>query len=372
MSIDEQNKKHEIEMINNTMFIRNVLCINDISHFLNEANLIISTYSNNNLKIDLSELEFIDSGGVVALEQIKKSAVAKGLEFEFINTPEQVSQKIELFNPNNIEKAPAPVKRSNIAIRIGGAINNFISDYLIEFILLSADVFYWSFADLFRKKVRRKGEAVNQAILIGVKSFGIVTGLTFIIGLVLAVQSSEQLRLFGANVFIVELTVMSMVREMGPLITAILVAGRSGSAIAAEIATMKVTSELDALKTMALNPIRFTVVPKIYGALLTMPFLTVMANIAGIIGGMIAASIYLDIGPEIFINRIDQALEFKDIITGLIKSLVFAIIIVITGSFFGFRVVRGAEGVGIVTTSAVVTSITLVIVADSILGLLFY
>ncbi len=159
---------------------------------------------------------------------------------------------------------------------------------------------------------------------------------------------------------------------MGPLITAILVAGRSGSAIAAEIATMKVTAELDALKTMGLNPNRFVVVPKLYACMLTMPFLIVFANVAGIFGGGVAANIYLDITPEIFINRMMDIARNKELWIALVKSQVYAALIVLTGSFYGFRVERGAEGVGKVTTMAVVASITLVILADSIIGVIFY
>ena len=163
-----------------------------------------------------------------------------------------------------------------------------------------------------------------------------------------------------------------MMSQMGPLITAILIAGRSGSAIAAEIATMKVTSELDALHTMGINPIRYVVVPKMHACLFTMPFLIVFANVSGIFGGAITAFFYLDITPEIFINRMGNIMSNKDLLTGFIKSQAYASLIVLTGSFYGFRVVRGAEGVGKVTTTAVVVAISLVIVADSILGLLFY
>ena len=163
-----------------------------------------------------------------------------------------------------------------------------------------------------------------------------------------------------------------MMREMGPLITAILVAGRSGSAIASEIATMKVTEELDALTTMGLNPIRFIVVPKMHAAICTIPFLTILANILGITGGVVVAYLYLDISPAMFFSRMEAVLYFRDIITGLIKSLIFAAVIVLTGSYFGFQVRGGAEGVGRVTTSAVVIAISIVILADSLLGLIFY
>jgi phospholipid/cholesterol/gamma-HCH transport system permease protein len=166
--------------------------------------------------------------------------------------------------------------------------------------------------------------------------------------------------------------VIAMMREMGPLITAIILAGRSGSAIAAEISTMKVTSELDALETMALNPVRFVTVPKMHGGLVTVPFLTILADVMGIIGGLLVAYTYLDITPTVFINRMGDALKNRDIIIGIFKSLVFISIVVLTGSFFGFQVKRGAEGVGKMTTKAVVVAITLVIIADSILGLIFY
>jgi phospholipid/cholesterol/gamma-HCH transport system permease protein len=135
---------------------------------------------------------------------------------------------------------------------------------------------------------------------------------------------------------------------------------------------MKVTSELDALKTMGLHPVRFVVIPKMHGSLLTMPFLTMLANIMGILGGMLIAYSFLDISPQVFVNRMTDSLYARDIYIGIFKSLVFASLIVLTGTFFGLRVKEGAEGVGKVTTTAVVTSIGLVMIADSIMGLLFY
>jgi phospholipid/cholesterol/gamma-HCH transport system permease protein len=242
----------------------------------------------------------------------------------------------------------------------------------MDFLFLVADVMYWTVVDIFRRDGRRKGSFVQQANNIGVNAITIVGPLSFIIGLVLALQSAAQIRNFGANIFIVDLTVIAMMREMGPLITAIILAGRSGSAIAAEVSTMKVTSELEALQTMALNPVRFVIVPKMHGGLVTVPFLTILADVLGILGGMLVAFYFLDISPYVFINRIGSVLENRDIIIGFFKSLVFISIVVLTGSFFGLKVEHGAEGVGLVTTRAVVVSITLVIVADSILGLIFY
>lgn len=284
---------------------------------------------------------------------------------------EEIKNKLELFRPVK-NKTVATGKQEPFFYNLGDKAIHILNEYVVTFFYLVSDILFWSLRDVFNKKQRRKGEFLNQAVSIGVNALPIVASMAFIIGLVLALQSSSQLRNFGANIYIVDLTVIAMMAEMGPLITAILVAGRSGSAIAAEIATMKVTSELDALKTMGLNPLRFVVIPKIYGSLITLPFLTILASISGIAGGALAAYLYLDITPEIFFNRMPEALYQKDILTGLIKSIVFALIIVVTGAFFGFKVEEGAEGVGRSTTSSVVAAITLVIIADSILGLMFY
>jgi phospholipid/cholesterol/gamma-HCH transport system permease protein len=180
------------------------------------------------------------------------------------------------------------------------------------------------------------------------------------------------MREFGADIYIVDLIVIAFMSQMGPLIAGVLVAGRSGSSIAAEVATMKVTAEMDALKTMGLDPVRYVVVPKLYASLFTIPLLIILSNVAGIAGGASAAFMSLNISPEIFISRMETIMQNKELITGFIKSQVYALIIVLTGSFYGFRVKKGAEGVGLVTTQSVVVSISLVILADSIMAVIFY
>jgi len=355
----------------NTLFLRNTLDFNNSGKFVIEVLKKTKKQKSKALVIDLKGLKDIDSAGVTAVNYIREKLSDKGVNVRIDNASDSVNKKFELFRMHKPVADAKQVAPSFLEL-IGTAVYSFFNDYIVKFLYLTADVFFWSIHDLFKTKARRKGEVINQAVAIGVNATIIVVVMTFIVGLVLALQSSAQLRHFGANIFIVDLTVIAMMAQMGPLITAILVAGRSGSAIAAEIATMKVTAELDALKTMGLNPVRFVVVPKIYGCLSTIPFLTILANVAGITGGMVAANIFLDITPEIFINRMEQSLYNKDIVTSIIKSLVYGSIIVLTGSFFGFRVKEGAEGVGKTTTIAVVVSISLVIIADSILGLIFY
>ncbi len=163
-----------------------------------------------------------------------------------------------------------------------------------------------------------------------------------------------------------------MVSEMGPLITAILIAGRSGAAITAEIATMKVSEEIDALQVMGVDPLPYLIVPKLYALVIALPLLTVFANVIGIIGGAVIGVTYLDIDFMPFFKEVLEALRYKEIFTGMVKSVTFAVIILLTATYFGLKAKGGAEGVGKVTTSSVVSSIFFVIVADSILGLIFY
>ncbi len=355
----------------NTLRLSQVLTINEASGFTRQFLRCIKASAPEFLVIDLDKLEQIDSAGVMALYYLEKKMQENGTEVEFSGGSGAVNEKIRLFYPKTVADVKPPPK-PGLFEYTGDGVNRFLNTYLFGFLVLASNIFYWGVADLFRPGARRKGEVVNQAVLIGVNAVLIVVFLSFVIGYVLALHSAGQLRTFGANIFVVDLVVISTMSQMGPLITAILVAGRSGSSIAAEIATMKVTAELDALKTMGLNPNRFVVVPKLYACMLTMPFLMVFANVSGIAGGGLAAYLYLDITPEVFINRMGDIMRGLDLFTALVKSQVAAAIIVLTGSFYGFRVEKGAEGVGKVTTLSVVVAITLVIIADSVLGVIFY
>ncbi len=362
---------HAYRFVHNTLFLSGRLTISESGDFMKGLPKAMKGREISTLVLDLNGLNHIDSVGVMTLSHLKRKLSQKGVEVELSGGSDSVREKLKLFGPRS-EGGPPERDKPGFLESIGASVHDFFSSYVFGFVLLAANIFYWSVVGFFARKSRREGETVNQAIHIGVNAVLIVSFLSFVIGFVMALQSSGQLQSFGANIFVVDLVVISVMSQMGPLVTGIMVAGRSGSAIAAEIATMKVTSELDALMTMGLNPVRFVVVPKLYACLLTMPFLIVIADVTGLLGGGLAAYIYLDITPEIFINRMGGIISNKHLITGFVKSQVYASLIVLTGSFYGFRVVRGAEGVGKVTTIAVVVAITLVILADSILGLLFY
>ena len=366
-------RQHHItyELEGDRLHVGGILNIATTPGLLEYAGRALQAYGEKTLVISLSSLEEADSAGITALHYLCDKLTDRGIEVRLEGESESMRRKLELFTSEARPQPPARVKKGFFE-SIGSSVSHAFKNYLSSYLELAADITFWSFTDLFGKRAHRKGEVVNQAVQMGVKAAFIVGAMSFIIGLVLALQSAAQLRTLGANIYIVDLTVIAMMSEMGPLITAILVAGRSGSSIAAEIATMNVTSETDALRTMGLRPVRFVVVPKMHGGILTMPFLTILADVMGILGGLVIAATYLDISPLVFLNRMEQSLLLKDIVFGVVKSLVFIYLIIITGSYFGFRAEKGASAVGKVTTSAVVVSISLVILADSVMGLLFY
>ncbi len=195
--------------------------------------------------------------------------------------------------------------------------------------------------------------------------------LCFLMGIVIAYQGATQLRRYGANIFVADLVGLAMLRELSPLLTAIIVAGRSGSAYAAQIGTMKVTEEIDALRTVGVVPIELLVLPKIAALAIALPLLTVYADVLGVLGGMVMAKAELAVGYEDFLDRLQYALRLSDFLVGIGKAPVFAAIIALVGCFQGLQVVGDAESVGHRTTVSVVQSIFLVIVADAAFSVAF-
>ena len=199
-----------------------------------------------------------------------------------------------------------------------------------------------------------------------------IIGLTsLLLGVVVAYQGADQLRHYGANIFVVELVGYSMLREFAPLITAIIIAGRSGSAYAAQIGTMLVTEEVDAMRTLGIDPIELLVLPKIAALALALPLLTVFADVTGVFGGMLMARAQLDVGFNEFLDRFGRELHGPSLLIGIGKAWVFAIIIAVIGCFQGFRTRGRADSVGRQTTLAVVQSIFIVIVADALFSIVF-
>lgn len=205
----------------------------------------------------------------------------------------------------------------------------------------------------------------------GFDALPIVGLLSFLLGIVVAYQGADQLRQYGANIFVADLVGLSMLREFAPLITAIIIAGRSGSAYAAQIGTMAVTEEIDAMRTLGIAPLDLLVLPKILALVIVMPLLTVFADVLGVFGGMIMAQAQLGVGFGDFLDRFVKAVSVTALMIGIGKAPVFAFIIAVVGCFQGFRTKGGADSVGRQTTRSVVQSIFLVIVADALFSIAF-
>jgi phospholipid/cholesterol/gamma-HCH transport system permease protein len=236
----------------------------------------------------------------------------------------------------------------------------------VAFMQLLADTTYWGLVAPLRRRFPPHGATSMQAIRIGVDALPIVGLIAFLLGLIMAFQAAFQLRQFGANIFVANLVGISMVRELGPIMSAIVVAGRSGSAIAAELGTMTVGEEIDALRTMGINEIRFLVIPRVYAITFTQPAVTLFSMAIGIVGGFLIAVLYLDLSAAAYMQQTISSLTLNDLVTGLSKSVVFAWIIALVGCHCGLRITGGAEGVGRATTTSVVASIFMIIVADSV------
>jgi len=357
----------EITNSENMFFLSGDLKVESVKFAWDKVNKLLKINWHVTILFDLSNVRTIDSAGIAFLDEIRLSHPDT---IELINIPNNIEKAIQSFSSQTtpMEKTSPPPKLFEwIGEKAYSSIQKFI-----KVLYLTADIFYWSTVGLFRRKGQREGSFIQQSLLIGVDALLIVGLISFLIGLILALQSAAQLRQFGANIFIADLIGIAMFKEMGPIMTAIVVAGRSGSAIASEVATMVVTEEVDALKTMALNPIRYVIVPKFHAITATMPLLTILSDLIGILGGFVIGITYLQLSPAAFYNELMTVLILRDVFTGLAKSVVFAWIIVVVGCYFGMQVKGGAEGVGKATTASVVASIFFVIIADSILGLVFY
>lgn len=215
------------------------------------------------------------------------------------------------------------------------------------------------------------GEIIRQVHATGAAAIPIVMVVCFLMGIVLAYQSARQLEQFGANIFMVDLVANAIFRELGVLLAAIMVAGRSGSAFAAALGTMKLTEEVDALRVLGLNPNQILIIPRVVGLMIAMPFLTVFADIAGLLGGAFIGATVLDINWFAFTERLATSIDVNDVLVGLSKAPVFAFLIAVTGTLRGMQVKGSAEELGRLTTIAVVQSIFLIIVADSIFTVIY-
>jgi len=259
----------------------------------------------------------------------------------------------------------------NFVAQVGETVTDCLA-YLGGLASLTGRAAYYTFVGPFHGKPLRWQAAVSQATEVGVRALPILSLITFFIGLILALQSGYELRKLGAMSYVASTVAISVTRELGPLITAIVVIGRSGSAFAAEIGTMRITEEIDALETMAIEPVDFLVTPKFLAMILMMPCLTTWANAMGILGGSLFGVEQANFTWVRYMRSSLEALYFRDVAIGLIKSVMFGITIAAVGCYEGLSTTGGAEAIGRSTTQSVVTSIFLVIAVDLTFTAIFF
>ena len=254
---------------------------------------------------------------------------------------------------------------------IGSAITRWFRVF-VDFSSLFTQTIYWVIMSPIKKKPLHLQIVSDQMVFMGIQSVVIVFFVMFFTGIVLAMQSAPQLIQMGGLIYVSSLVTISICRELGPVLTALVIAGRVGAAITAEIGSMKVNEQVEALDTMAINPIRYLVVPKLIALFIMLPCLTVIGDASGLLGGYIIGVHNLKINSGLYIQTALKFLTLKDIYTGLSKSFIFAIIITMVGAYQGFKTRGGAVGVGRATTVSVVTSFILIIVADAIMTGIYY
>jgi len=320
--------------------------------------------------IDGSAISALDTAGAWLLHRTMRAVEQHGATVRISGLRPEFNTLLQLIAARAATAEPAaPVKISLLASIGQQAWRSLIGiTGMLAFIGESAIAFLRSLTQPHRIRWRPILHNLQTA---GFEALPIVGLLSFLMGVVIAYQGADQLQRFGANIFIADLVGLSMLRELSPLLTAIIVAGRSGSAYAAQIGTMKISEEIDALRTIGIGPQELLVQPKILALVIALPLLTVYADVAGVLGGMLMANSMLDISFSVFLDRLEDALSLSSFLTGIIKAPVFAVIIALVGCFQGFQVSGGADSVGRQTTVSVVQSIFLVIVADALFSVIF-
>jgi phospholipid/cholesterol/gamma-HCH transport system permease protein len=324
------------------------------------------------LIVDLSEVSYCDGAGLALLAQFRKQMASGGGDVNFEGGSPELRRLLEMSTlADPLAGGLQPVRPAGAVTRMGEATAAFARDLgdIIAFTGELAAALAWGCVHPWRIRGRDLLVIAQKA---GANAVPVITLLGALVGAILAFQMAVPLQRFGAITLIPSILSIAIVRELGPLITAIILAGRSGSAFAAEIGTMRVTEELDALKTMALDPVAFLVVPKFLAMALMMPCLAIWANLMGVLGGCLfgVTGGGFTFGGYLIATR--DALLVRDLTSGVVKSLVFGLIITAVGCQEGFSTGAGAEEVGRSTTSAVVVSILLVILVDLVFTALFY
>jgi phospholipid/cholesterol/gamma-HCH transport system permease protein len=318
---------------------------------------------------DLSRVEALDGGAAALLLELKHDVDAQGARTEIVGAEGGVRGMLELYGAHPARGKIRPPARMGILDQIGReTLAMFGEARALDYV---GDVVAAAGHAIRRPRAVHWPDVTRIMERAGADGMPIVLLISFLVGLVTAFQAAIQLRQFGANIFVADLVALSITRELGPLMTAIIVAGRSGAAFSAEIGTMKVSEEVDALRTLGLDPYLFLVFPRVIALVLVMPLLTVLSDVVGILGGLLVGISVLDLTVNAYVLETQKALGLWDVGSGMLKSVFFALNVSLIACQRGLATEGGAEGVGRATTSAVVTSLFALVVVDALFTVLF-
>jgi phospholipid/cholesterol/gamma-HCH transport system permease protein len=323
------------------------------------------------LTVDLEKVTYLDDFGALVLVELKNLLASGKSQLYLKNADQKVKEilailKFDAFGePQSISRK----RRSNMFVRLGEGVLGQAADLSFTFAFVGSVCLSLIHICLHPRSLRTD-DTLSSMKSVGVDALPVVGLISFLLGLIMAFMSAVQLQQFGANIYVASLVSLAMVRELGPIMTAIIVAGRSGSAFAAEIGTMKISDEVDALFTMGFDPTRFLVVPKIVASVIMVPILTLFSNLFAIAGGLVVGVFMLDLTANAYIAQTLKTLTLFDVFWGFLKAAVFALLIAWIGCLRGFQVRGGAAEVGQATTSAVVSSIFLIILADAVFAVI--
>jgi phospholipid/cholesterol/gamma-HCH transport system permease protein len=336
-----------------------------------QATETVATAKARSVIIDAAEVDYCDGSGIALFVHLRNLQRRRGGQLEIHGLRPEFQgllQESDLGDLEQLESQRRP--KTNLAEEVGQGVVGFWEDTrsLISFVgeLVSA----LGRAASHPRSVRWR-DVVRVAETAGVNALPIIVLVSFLMGVIMAFQGAISLRRFGADIFVANLVGLAMLRELGPLMTAIILAGRSGSAFAAELGTMTVREEIDALKTMGLDPVRFLVVTRVIAAVVMTPLLTVFADLLGLIGGAVVMRSF-GIPLVTFYHQVQYQVTYGSFVGGLVKSFVFGILVAAIGCLRGLQTTTGASAVGESTTRAVVSGIVLIVITDGIFSVVYY
>jgi len=319
--------------------------------------------------IDFSGVSAFDSAGLLLLLELKERLSSPLREVRLIGLTSKQQKLLEILSREDLSR-PLPQPKEGLLHRLGKRVVEEIQ-LVVSFLHFLGELSVATLRLLRHPGAFRIRETLYHIEKSGFDALFIIALTSILVGLVIAYQSLVQLSQFGADIYVVDAIGISITRELGPMITAIVIAGRSASSYAAEIGSMKITEEISAMRAMGFDPIYFLVIPRIAALVIAMPLMIFFADVTGILGGMIATKAHADLSFSFFLDRLQEVLGIKHYLLGLIKGPFFALIIATTGAFHGFRVTNDTESIGIETTASVVHAIFFVIACDALFSVIF-